>query len=133
MATKLVSIAAPADKVKLKGFRENKVLFEAETVTNVKTNDSVTVADPIPPDQAPASHKGLAEFKSHGTIRVQLLGRRGEVNGLILQNGTIVLFGPHLPNELGAQIDVGKRIDVSGYGTQTTYGQSLNAVTITNF
>lgn len=133
LATQLTSLIAPKDKVSLIGFQENKMLFEAEKVTNMKTLQSLAVADPIPPDSPPKDHKGLHKLTSHGTVQIQLLGRRGEINGVVLKNGSIVMFGPHLPAVLKVQTGIGKHVEASGYGTANSYGQSINATEMSNF
>jgi len=133
MASQLTSIIAPTDKVSLIGFQENKMLFEAETVVNQKTFRTLAVIDPIPPDPPPIDHKGLHKLSSHGTVQIQLLGRRGEINGVVLKNGSIVMFGPHLPAELKVQTGIGQHIEASGYGTENSYGQSIDATEMSNF
>jgi hypothetical protein len=50
-----------------------------------------------------------------------LTGPRGEVNGAILADDTIVRIPPHLAEK--QKLEVGKELTASGFGTQNAFGR----------
>lgn len=160
LSTELTAIIAPKDKVEIKGFRENAKVFKAESIKNLKTAKVVVDVPaeppvgrpdeevrPLPPPPPPhhhpegpkgdlggpgRPHEGLQQLTAEGTIQSQLFGRRGEVNGVVLSDGTIVRFGPRVLNESQVKVDIGQTIRVSGFGTKNERGQALEATELKN-
>jgi hypothetical protein len=57
----------------------------------------------------------------------------GEVEGVELQDGTVVRFSPHMGTALAAIVRPGDRVSVIGFvAPQTPYGRAVKALTITN-
>jgi len=68
-----------------------------------------------------------------GTVRQYLLTPHGEVDGVLLTDGTVVKFPPHLGDRLTATIKRGDPVAVVGFiGLATPYGTAMKALTITN-
>ncbi|RYZ90422.1 MAG: hypothetical protein EOP04_03970 [Proteobacteria bacterium] len=151
MSQELSALVKASDSVSIKGFRENAKVFKAESITNTATNKSVADKGPVGLDgkpvaggpgepgpggprgpKGPENHKGLSEISAQGKIQTQLFGKRGEVNGAILADGSIVRFSPRVLEDSKVKLDVGQGLKVSGFGTQTSSGKSLEATTISN-
>jgi hypothetical protein len=55
---------------------------------------------------------------------------RGENDGAVLDNGTIVHFPPSVGTQFASLFQVGAPLAAVGYGTINTYGRSLEATSI---
>ena len=134
MSSQLTAVISPKDSVDVKGFRENAKVFKAETVTNTKTSKFVVEAPPIVgldnkkprkgPKHGPRKFEGLQQLSAFGKIQAQLFGRHGEVNGIILSDGTIVHFDPRMLDDesdmSNVKTDVGQSLQASGLGTKNS-------------
>lgn len=68
-----------------------------------------------------------------GKIQQYLLTPHGEVEGLLLADGTSVRFPPHEGQALAEMVKPGDEISAVGFlGPATSYGRALKAVTITD-
>ena len=68
-----------------------------------------------------------------GTVQQYLLTPHGEVDGLLLKDGTVVKFPPHLGPVLTGLAKPGDEVTVVGFlGPTTAYGRAIKALTITN-
>lgn len=65
-----------------------------------------------------------------GVIKAQLHGPRGDLNGVLLQDGTIVRLPPPEAQSREAALAVGKTIFVSGGGNESALGKVVAARTI---
>src|SRR5216684_3827199 len=83
---------------------------------------------------------GLAHFgwaqttpSVSGTVQQYLLNPHGELEGILLKEGAVVRFPPHLSAALAATIKPGDAVTVVGFfGPTTSYGQAVKALSITN-
>ncbi len=141
MSAELRGAVAVKDAVEMKGVAENAKRFRAESVTNTKTGK--TIKD-VPPHlmgakrphpegpRGPKAKERLDQLSAEGQISRQLFGPRGEVNGVILADGTVVRVGPRARDTSEASLDVGKKLRASGYGTKNESGTSLEATDLKN-
>lgn len=68
-----------------------------------------------------------------GAVQQYLLNPLGEVDGLLLSDGTVVKFPPHLGTMLVATVHPGDPVTVTGFlGPATPQGRAIKALTITN-
>jgi len=68
-----------------------------------------------------------------GRVEQYLLTPHGEVEGLLLADGTAVRFTPHLGVTLASTVRPGDNVSAVGFlGPGTSYGRALKALTITN-
>jgi hypothetical protein len=83
---------------------------------------------PPPPPQATASTTTV-----QGTVRSLSYGPAGDMNGVILEQGTEVHVPPDQANQLNSLAPIGTRIQVSGWTHTGPLGDThLDATTITN-
>lgn len=68
-----------------------------------------------------------------GTVQQYLLTPHGEVDGVLLKDGTVVRFPPHLGTALAGIAKPGDDVAVVGFlGPTTPHGRAIKAFTITN-
>ena len=85
-------------------------------------------ASPVPQAPAPGATPSAA-----GSVQLYLLNPDGDVDGLLLADGTVVKFPPHLSSALAAVVKPGMSVSVVGFwGAITPYGRALHATSITN-
>jgi hypothetical protein len=62
-----------------------------------------------------------------GQIKAALHGPRGDTNGVLLQDGTVVRMPPHEAERLAGELVVGKPIVVHGFGYAGPLGKAVAA------
>lgn len=79
-------------------------------------------APPPPPPGGDAT-----ELSASGTVKLQLHGPRGELDGVLLDNGTEIHLPPPAAEQLGDALAVGKPVAVKGFGSKTILGTAIEA------
>jgi hypothetical protein len=69
-------------------------------------------------------------MSASGVIKALTYARRGEIDGAVLDNGTIVHVRPPAGMQYASLFRVGAPLAASGYGTANTYGRSFEATAI---
>jgi hypothetical protein len=72
-----------------------------------------------PPSSGPAANEPVNEA---GTVRRLLRGPRGEVNGLLLTDGTIINVPPHVGDWLQRSAGEGSTVELRGYRDRDALG-----------
>src|SRR5438552_13786372 len=95
---------------------------------------AISLAQPVPP--TPATQPVPPTEQMDGTVSVYLLNPRGEVDGLLLANGTQVKFPPHMSADLTDLVKPNERVTAQGvrevapvftaFTITNSSGQSLN-------
>ena len=57
-------------------------------------------------------------------------GGKGEVNGVILSDGTIIRFKREALYQFGGLFQIGQRIAATGYGSENQFGRALEATSL---
>jgi hypothetical protein len=135
MAKDLVGTVKPEDSVTVQGYRSfDGPVVKAYTITNTQTGLSITEREPglldrpiMPPSVRDWS---LIERHAEGIVRVLLYGPRGEVNGVVLEDRSIVRVPPHAAYQVASLLQLGQTISAVGYGTENEYGRVIEATTI---
>lgn len=122
------------DTVQVSGRRgEQGPVLRAETLRNTANGRSVTDEPPalgsVPAPRPPADG-ALTAMNASGRIGTLLYTGRGDVNGVLLQDGTIVRFAPHAGAALAEQLKPGASFYARGYGTRNALGQAFEATAI---
>lgn len=68
--------------------------------------------------------------RAAGVVRRTLTGRRGETNGVILDDGTVVRLPPHVGEAFANILVPGTRLVARGYGSSGPTGTALEAVAL---
>ena len=85
-----------------------------------------------PPPRGHGLREGLSQLSAEGKITNQLFGRKSEVNGVILANGTIIRFGPRVVSDSKAKFEIGQNLKVTGFGTKNSIGEAIEATEVSN-
>src|SRR5262249_7391577 len=72
----------------------------------------------------------LSRLQVSGVVELVLRGRNGEVNGVLIGDGTVVRFPPHAAFDFAALLQRGQTLVAEGLGTQNAYGKGLEATAI---
>ena len=144
LGTQVVAAVRPGEAVTIHGLKARVLrLVQAMSVTGDASGKTVVDDGPPgpgrpppppglpgpPPPPGPGAGprvRGQA-MQAQGTIKMQLHGPRGDLNGALLADGTMVHFPPPEAQRLQASLQPGKVIAVSGQGVANTLGRSIAA------
>lgn len=111
----------PGDAVSVRGLRARALpLVDAVSITNIATGKSVV--DNGPPDRRGASDDQIIS----GRIAVQLHGKRGEVNGALLDDGTTLRLPPPEAERMQDLLRQGQTISARGDVLDTALGKVVD-------
>jgi hypothetical protein len=129
MSAALLSVVGQGDAVMIDGMVERAGSeMRAWRITNRTTNRTVTEAPPpFPPEPRVWSGR---DMRVSGVVRRTLTGGRGETNGVILDDGTVVRFPPHVGEAFATILAPGARLIAQGYGSSGPAGTALEAVAL---
>jgi len=116
------------DRLTARGFRVGDLpLLQAESITagGMELSDTPPAAPPAPP-AAPA----LQPMEAHGLVQQPLYGPRGDVAGVLLDEGSILRVPPPAAVRAGALMQPHARIAVKGFGVNTPYGRSIQVTAL---
>lgn len=131
---KIVDWIKAGDQVEVRGRKEarprGEVVFEASRIES--GGKSITVdrpgppppPPPPPPPGAPKAKRGPEEpMNASGTVKEYAKNPRGDVDGLVLDDGTVVKVPPHQGRELQGLVGPGDRVRVEGHRHETPRGE----------
>lgn len=154
LGTQLVFLVKPGDSVTINGLKARNVpMVMAMQITNDATSKSVVDAGrpeggPPPREhgpgreglgregpgregRGPGGHGGPGpmgqKLEAQGLVKMQLHGPRGDLNGVLLQDGTIVRLPPPEAQRREAALAVGKTVFVQGEGVASPLGRVVEA------
>jgi hypothetical protein len=132
MSQQLVETVKPQDLVIVDGFIEYQGTIHAAKITNSASQQSLVDIPPSPQNPPPgrAREEVRQPMSATGTIKVLTHAASGEIDGAVLDNGTIVHFPPRVGTQFASLFQVGASLATDGYGTINTYGRSLEATSI---
>jgi len=123
LGAQLVFAIKPGDRVTVHGLRARAIaMVQAMSVTNDATGATVTDNGPGGP-AAP----GAQPLSAQGHIKAQLHGPRGDLNGVLLEDGTIVRLPPDEAERLAGRLAVGQPLYVEGDGAASPLGKVIAA------
>lgn len=130
LSTALLAVVGQGDAVVVEGMRLQDGAngeIRAWRITNRSTGRSVTDA---PPPQPGPRNWAARDMRASGTITHVLAGPHSVPNGVILDNGTVVRFPPHVGEAFADRLRPGNRLTAQGYGTSGPAGTALEAVAL---
>jgi hypothetical protein len=128
LGTQLVFAVKPGDAVTVHGLRARAIpMVQALSVTNDATGDTVTDNGPGGPPGPGGAQQILA---AEGNIKTQLHGPQGDLNGVLLEDGTIVRLPPPEANRRSAELAPGGPLSVQGEGYSGPLGRVIEATSI---
>ena len=135
LGTRLAAAVKPGDAVTIHGLKARALpLVQAASVSNDATHATVVDDGPSgpphgrpPPDLQAA---GAGTLTAEGRIKEQLHGPRGELNGALLEDGTIIHLPPGAVSRLSSLLAVGAPLFAQGDGYDGPLGHVVGARTI---
>ncbi len=125
LGTQLVFAVKPGDAVSIRGLKARAVpMIQAMSITNeANGNEVVDQGMGGPPGPRDADQA----LKAAGKVKEQLHGPRGDLNGVLLEDGTIVRLPPPEAERLGSMLAVGAEVHVQGNGYDGKLGRVVAA------
>jgi hypothetical protein len=132
LGLQVVAAVRPGETVTIHGLRARSLpLVQAMSVTGDASGKTVVDNGPPAPGQRPPAPPGPGqELRAQGEVRMQLHGPRGELNGVLLADGTMVHLPPSEASRLAAQLEPGDMVVVRGEGVEGALGRSIAARSI---
>ncbi len=132
MEDELVAVVQPNDPVTVQGYRHvGASAVTAYVVTNTHSGRAAVKHEPswfdrplLPPHMR---RWFMREMAAEGRVRALLYAPRGEVHGVVLEDGTQVRIPPHARYHFSGLLQVGQSISAVGYGTENRFGRVLEA------
>jgi hypothetical protein len=130
LSTALAFIVRPGDSVVIHGLRAAALpLIQAVSVTNRASGLMVADAEasPLPLRGPPGRRSGAPSrvAQVNGQIRMALHGPRGDVNGVLLNDGTVLRLPPDASDSLGRTLDAGRMVVAEGEEFSSPMGRVL--------
>lgn len=121
LSAQTVYAIRPGDEVSVRGLRARALpLVDAASITNIATGKRVV--DNGPPDR-PGANDGQV---ISGRIAALLHGKRGEVNGALLDDGTTLRLPPPEAERLQDQLRQGQTVSARGDILDTALGKVVD-------
>jgi hypothetical protein len=122
LGAQLVFAIKPGDQITVRGLKARQIAFiEAVSVTNDATHLSVIDTGP------PGPRDTGQPLQATGHIKTQLHGPRGDLNGVLLEDGTIIRLPPEEADRLSSQLAVSQPLYVTGQGMASSLGKVIEA------
>jgi len=134
LSTQLAFVVKPGSQVTIHGLRAAALpLVRAVSITEdathrtVTDNDTGAPSDPPPPPRegplGPSTALGQGALaEQSGRVRMALHGPQGEVNGVLLESGTIWRFPPDQADQLGSLLQPSQSLVAEGTVLTSTLG-----------
>jgi hypothetical protein len=134
LTTQLANAVRIGDPVVAQGYRSPyAALVVATSITDSNTGQTVVDNGPPPPGSRPpppppgVPAPGAQQITVQGKVQQQLYGPAGDVNGALLDDGTIVRIGPREAYQIASLLSPGRPLAVQGWGLTTAYGKVVDA------
>ena len=117
------------DVVRVEGSFEVPGTIHASSIVDLQSQRSVVDMPPSPKHPRPPRPGSATRqpLSASGTIRVLTHAKRGEIDGAVLSDGTILHFPLPVELQFSALLQEGHTLAATGYGTTNEYGRSLEA------
>lgn len=136
LGLQVTAIVRPGDAVTIHGLKARALkLVQAMSVTGDASGKTVDDEGPAmggrrPPHPPGREPGGGQPMQAQGVIKMQLHGPRGDLNGVLLEDGTMVHLPPPEAIRLASELTAGKTITVHGNGLQNVLGHVIAAEAI---
>jgi hypothetical protein len=130
MSSQLVALVHRGDAVRVAGLRDGAGNVRAQRITNERTGQQLADQPPsVDVPRAPPALRGagLVKLSVNGTVMRVTTAPRGEPDGVILKDGTIIKMPPPVAQQFTNLLRPDTVIAARGYGTRNQYGEALQA------
>jgi hypothetical protein len=130
LSTQLVYAIKPGDLVTIRGLRAlSTPLVAAISITNDASGQTVVDHGPAG-GPGPGPREARQALSVQGRVQISLHGPRGEINGAMLEDGTILRLPPPEAARLAALLTPGQTIVAQGDGLTTAMGRVVDVQAI---
>jgi hypothetical protein len=133
MAAELTAAVKLGDTVSVRGFREYGDGVKALVITNEGSKRAIIERPPVRGFGKLPKHLRFAmlnRLQAAGKIERPMYGKKGEIKGVMLDDGTVVRFPKHVAYQFAAQLQPGQVLAVEGLGTRNEHGRAIEATSI---
>ncbi|CAE6810886.1 hypothetical protein R75465_05388 [Paraburkholderia aspalathi] len=130
MGPQLTSMVRPGDNVQVSGRRDAGGALAAQRITDTRSGQQLEDQPPLPGTQRlPRELRGVAlsRLSVQGQVAHVTTAPRGEPDGVILADGTVIRLTPPIAQQFPTLVQTGAKVSAQGYGTRTQYGTALQA------
>ncbi|WP_248323924.1 hypothetical protein [Caballeronia sp. Sq4a] len=130
MSTQLTSAVRRGDAVQVTGRRDEDGSFAAQRIVDTRSGRQVIDEPPMrgaPAWPRDARAEGLSRLSAQGQVARVTSAPRGEPDGVILSDGTVIKLTPPVAQRFPALVRAGATVSAQGYGTRNQYGTALQA------
>jgi hypothetical protein len=136
LSSQLAAAVRPGESVRVLGWRSSVLNFIVATSLTGQRGQSVVDQGPPPPGMMPPPPPpgqpapGAQQATVQGRVQQVLHGPRGDVNGALLDDGTILKVPPPLAWQASSTLQPGQVVTAQGWALSNTYGRVVDAQTI---
>jgi hypothetical protein len=130
LSAQLTSTLRPGDNVQIDGWRDAGGNLKAQRITDARSGQQLVDTPPLPGTQPlPRELRGagLAQLSVQGQVEHITTAPRGEPDGVILADGTVIKLTPPVAQQFPRLVQTGAKVSAQGYGTRNQYGTALQA------
>ncbi|WP_144113976.1 hypothetical protein [Paraburkholderia sp. BCC1886] len=130
MSSQLTSAVRQGDSVQVSGTRDKGGNLTAQRITDTRSGQQLMDAPALPgarPMPRAARGEGLARLSAQGQVAQVTTAPRGEPDGVILSDGTVIKLTPPVAQQFATLVRTGATVSAQGYGTRNQYGTALQA------
>ena len=124
LARELVQVIKPKERVRANGHLEAEKLLKAHVIANPTTGRAIREIKPIPPERA-GTLGPLQPLSVAGNIRVVRRNPHGDIDGAVLEDGTLLHLPPHAGRQFAELFREGRLLAATGFGTANDFGQAI--------
>lgn len=137
LSAELAAAVKPGDAATVSGARSpTGALFIAASVTDTASNQTVVDRGPpapglIPPPPPPGVPvPGAQNTMVQGRVQRLLRGPAGDVDGALLDDGTVLRMPPHVAYQFATLLAPGQIVAAQGWGLNTAYGRVIDVQSV---
>ncbi|CAM2158819.1 Secreted protein (plasmid) [Pararobbsia alpina] len=130
LSWQLTSAVRSGDSVQVSGTRDESGNLTAQRITDSRSGQQLIDEPPVPGSPAlpnAARVGGLSRLSAQGQVAHVTTAPRGEPDGVILSDGTVIKLTPRAAQQFATLIRTGATVSAQGYGTRNQYGTALQA------
>lgn len=130
LGAQLTATVRKGDRVQVIGARDEAGNVAAQRIADTRSGRQWIDQPPLPgarPLPRAAGSEGLARLSAQGQVAHVTTAPRGEADGVILADGTVVKLSPLAAQQFATLVRPGATVAAQGYGTRNQYGTSLQA------
>jgi hypothetical protein len=136
LSAQLAAAVRPGESVRVLGWRSSVPYFIAATSLTGQRGQSVVDQGPPPPGMRPPPPPpgqpapGAQQATVQGRIQQVLHGPRGDVNGALLDDGTILKLAPPAAWQASSMLQPGQSVNAQGWALSNNYGRVVDVQSI---